>query len=162
MSKPWFQVNSAVYMLFIRNGKILMLRRSNTGYEDGKLSLVAGKLDGNEEVKRAAVREAEEESGIKLSPEDLEVACVMHRLSDKGEWIDFFLKVNRWEGEPVNKEPDKCSEMGWFPLDRLPDDTILMCVRRSAMCLMVSSMTATDGMKSWNETKFLSLIVYKL
>ncbi|ALS23428.1 MULTISPECIES: NUDIX hydrolase [Paenibacillus] len=124
MSKPWFQVNSAVYMLFIRNGKILMLRRSNTGYEDGKLSLVAGKLDGNEEVKRAAVREAEEESGIKLSPEDLEVACVMHRLSDKGEWIDFFLKVNRWEGEPVNKEPDKCSEMGWFPLDRLPDDTI--------------------------------------
>lgn len=124
MSKPWFQVNSAVYMLFIRNGKILMLRRSNTGYEDGKLSLVAGKLDGNEEVKRAAVREAEEESGIKLSPEDLEVACVMHRLSDKGEWIDFFLKVNWWEGEPVNKEPDKCSEMGWFPLDRLPDDTI--------------------------------------
>lgn len=124
MSKPWFQVNSAVYMLFVRNGKILMLRRANTGYEDGKFSLVAGKLDGNEEVKRAAVREAEEESGLKLGPDDVEVASVMHRLSDTGEWIDFFLKVNRWEGEPVNKEPDKCSEIGWFPLDQLPVDTI--------------------------------------
>ncbi|MBP1156710.1 MULTISPECIES: NUDIX domain-containing protein [unclassified Paenibacillus] len=124
MNKRWFQVNSAVYLLFIRDGNILMLRRANTGYADGKFSLVAGKLDGNEEVKHAAVREAEEESGLQLTAGDVEVASVMHRLSDTGEWIDFFLTVNHWEGEPVNKEPDKCSEMAWFPLDKLPDDTI--------------------------------------
>lgn len=124
MNKRWFQVNSAVYLLFMRDGNLLMLRRANTGYADGKLSLVAGKLDGNEEVKHAAIREAEEECGLKLTAEDVEVVSVMHRLSDTGEWIDFFLTVNRWEGEPVNKEPDKCSEMSWFPLDQLPDDTI--------------------------------------
>ncbi len=55
---------------------------------------------------------------------DLEVASVMHRLSDTGEWIDFFLTVKRWEGEPYNREPDKCSEMAWYSLDGLPGDMI--------------------------------------
>ncbi|MDO3681800.1 NUDIX hydrolase [Paenibacillus ehimensis] len=122
--KEWFRVHSAVYLLLVRENKLLLLRRTNTGYEDGKLSLVAGKIDGNEEVKRAAAREAWEESGVRVDPADLEVASVMHRLSDTGEWIDFFLTVKRWEGEPYNREPDKCSEMAWYPLDGLPGDMI--------------------------------------
>ncbi|SCW75812.1 ADP-ribose pyrophosphatase YjhB, NUDIX family [Paenibacillus tianmuensis] len=122
--KEWFRVHSAVYLLLVRDNKLLLLRRTNTGYEDGKLSLVAGKMDGNEEVKRAAAREAWEESGVRVDPGDLEVASVMHRLSDTGEWIDFFLTVKRWEGEPHNREPDKCSEMAWYPLDGLPEDMI--------------------------------------
>ncbi|MCZ8517144.1 NUDIX domain-containing protein [Paenibacillus filicis] len=124
MAKRWFAVYSAVYLLFIRDGQLLMLRRANTNYEDGKLSLVAGKLDGGEEVKQAAAREALEEAGVKVDPEQLKVVGVMHRHSDSGEWIDFFLRVEDWEGEPSNMEPDKCSEMGWFPLDELPEDTI--------------------------------------
>lgn len=122
--KEWFRVHSAVYLLLVRENKLLLLRRTNTGYEDGKLSLVAGKIDGNEEVKRAAAREAWEESGVRVDPADLEVASVMHRLSDTGEWIDFFLTVKCWEGEPYNREPDKCSEMAWYPLDGLPGDMI--------------------------------------
>ncbi|MCP1312227.1 NUDIX hydrolase [Paenibacillus tyrfis] len=122
--KEWFRVHSAVYLLLVHENKLLLLRRTNTGYEDGKLSLVAGKMDGNEEVKRAAAREAWEESGVRVDPADLEVASVMHRLSDTGEWIDFFLTVKRWEGEPYNREPDKCSEMAWYPLDGLPEDVI--------------------------------------
>ncbi|MFB0841308.1 NUDIX hydrolase [Paenibacillus oleatilyticus] len=122
--KEWFRIYSAVYLLLVRENKLLLLRRTNTGYEDGKLSLVAGKVDGNEEVKRAAAREAWEESGVRVDPADLEVASVMHRNSDTGEWIDFFLTVKRWEGEPYNREPDKCSEMAWYPLDGLPEDMI--------------------------------------
>ncbi|MCM3269630.1 NUDIX hydrolase [Paenibacillus elgii] len=122
--KEWFRVHSAVYLLFVRENKLLLLRRTNTGYEDGKLSLVAGKMDGNEEVKQAAAREAWEESGVRVDPADLKVASVMHRNSDTGEWIDFFLTVKQWEGEPYNREPDKCSEMAWYPLDGLPEDMI--------------------------------------
>ncbi|MCP3773607.1 NUDIX domain-containing protein [Paenibacillus sp. MZ04-78.2] len=122
--KEWFRIHSAVYLLLVRDNKLLLLRRTNTGYEDGKLSLVAGKVDGNEEVKRAAAREAWEESGVRVDPADLEVASVMHRNSDTGEWIDFFLTVKRWEGEPYNREPEKCSEMAWYPLDGLPEDMI--------------------------------------
>ncbi|SDD71625.1 ADP-ribose pyrophosphatase YjhB, NUDIX family [Paenibacillus sp. UNCCL117] len=124
MSGRWFGLHSAVYLLFIRDGRILLLRRANTGFEDGKFSLVAGKLDGGEEVRAAAVREAYEESGLLVKIEDLEVVQVIHRNSDSGEWVDFFLNVRAWEGEPCNREPDKCSELGWFPLDALPSDMI--------------------------------------
>ncbi|WP_338115076.1 hypothetical protein [Paenibacillus ehimensis] len=46
--KEWFRVHSAVYLLLVRENKLLLLRRTNTGYEDGKLSLVAGKIDRGE------------------------------------------------------------------------------------------------------------------
>ncbi|WP_426448928.1 NUDIX hydrolase [Paenibacillus sp. S-38] len=125
MGRPtWFSVYSAVYLLFIKEGSLLMLRRCNTKYEDGKLSLVAGKLDGGEEVRQAALREAREEVGVEIEADDLAVAAVMHRHSDAGEWIDFYLTVRSWQGEPANMEPDKCSELVWAPLDALPEDTI--------------------------------------
>ncbi|MEK8127770.1 NUDIX domain-containing protein [Paenibacillus filicis] len=124
MSNSWFRLHSAVYLLFIQEGEILLLRRANTGFQDEKFSLVAGKLDGGEDVWQAAIREAYEESGLVVRREDLEVALVLHRNSDSGEWIDFFLTVRSWEGEPSNREPDKCSEMDWFPVDSLPSDTI--------------------------------------
>ena len=34
--------------------------------------------------------------------------------------ISLFFSALRWRGEPRNLEPDKCDELGWWPLDRLP------------------------------------------
>ncbi len=114
---------SAVHLFLIRDGHVLLLRRCNTGYEDGKLSVVAGHLDGSEEVKTAAIREAYEEIGVCISPDALQVVGVMHRMSSD-ERIDFFVTASRWTGEIHNTEPHKCSELIWTPLDRLPDDLI--------------------------------------
>jgi hypothetical protein len=35
-----------------------------------------------------------------------------------------FLHATRWQGEPVNKEPDKCLAVDWFGFDELPADII--------------------------------------
>ena len=35
----------AVHLFFLRDDQILLLRRFNTGYEDGKYSVVAGHLE---------------------------------------------------------------------------------------------------------------------
>jgi len=114
---------SAVHLFLIRDGKILLLRRYNTGYEDGNYSVVAGHLNGGEKIITAAIREAKEEVGIDIQEKDVEIVQMMHRISND-ERIDFFVSVSAWQGEITNHEPDKCDDLSWFPLDRLPENTI--------------------------------------
>lgn len=38
--------------------------------------------------------------------------------------LGLFFEARRWTGEPTNREPDKCSAVGWFPLNALPDQLI--------------------------------------
>lgn len=118
-----FKLVSAVHVFLVRGSRILLLRRFNTGYEDGNYSVVAGHLDGDEEVKAAAIREAWEEVGVRITPQDLEVVGVMHRRSDD-ERVDFFLVATAWSGELTNREPDKCDRLTWFELVELPQNVI--------------------------------------
>lgn len=129
MSTKRFKLISAVHLFLIRNHNILLLRRCNTGYEDGNYSVVAGHLDGDEEVKTAAIREAKEEIGVELAPTDIDVVGVMHRKSND-ERIDFFVTATAWSGEITNCEPDKCDRLTWFEIDALPDN-IIPYVRRA-------------------------------
>ncbi|GGV02513.1 hypothetical protein GCM10010211_82330 [Streptomyces albospinus] len=36
----------------------------------------------------------------------------------------FFFEATEWDGEPVNKEPEKCLALEWFTVHDLPDDII--------------------------------------
>jgi 8-oxo-dGTP diphosphatase len=118
-----FKLPSAVHLFLVRDGQVLLLRRFNTGYEDGKYSVVAGHLNGDEEIKAAMIREAREEVGIEISPLDLQVVGVMHRKSND-ERIDFFLAATSWSGEVANREPGKCDQLAWFEMDALPENVI--------------------------------------
>ena len=118
-----FTAPVAVHLLLIEDARILLLRRFNTGYEDGNYSLVAGHLDGGEELKAAMTREAREEAGIEISPSTLSVVGVMHLMTDQ-EYVSFFLKATDWSGQVVNAEPDKCDDLSWYDVDNLPENTI--------------------------------------
>jgi ADP-ribose pyrophosphatase YjhB (NUDIX family) len=113
-----------VHLLFFRENQILLLRRFNTGFEDGNYSVPAGHLDGDEPVRAAAQREALEEIGVHINIKDVDFANVMHRKSDDSERVDFFVQVKAWDGELFNAEPDKCDELRWCHLDSLPKNTI--------------------------------------
>jgi 8-oxo-dGTP pyrophosphatase MutT (NUDIX family) len=116
----------AVYVLLSRDGRVLLMRRQGTGFQDGKLSTIAGHLEADEGVLACAVREAAEEAGVRLAPADLAVVTTMHRRTGEPghERVDFFVAATGWGGEPVNREPAKCSELVWAPIDDLPADTI--------------------------------------
>jgi 8-oxo-dGTP diphosphatase len=114
----------AVHIFFVRGESVLLLRRCHTGYEDGKLSVVAGHVEPGETVTQAACRESREEVGLDLPPERLHVVGVMHRKSGD-ERIDFFLACRlETEEEPRNAEAHKCSELIWAVVGHLPGDTI--------------------------------------
>jgi 8-oxo-dGTP diphosphatase len=114
---------SAVHLFLFRDEQVLLLRRRNTGFADGWYSVPAGHLDGDERVIEATAREAEEEIGVTLDPDRLRVVGVMHRRAPD-ERIDFFLTADAWAGKVVNAEPEKCDDLSWFPLDRLPPNVV--------------------------------------
>jgi 8-oxo-dGTP pyrophosphatase MutT (NUDIX family) len=120
------QVTTDVHLLLLDDERVLFGRRQHTGYEDGAYHLPSGHLEADESVVAALVREAKEEIGVTIEPEAAEFAHVMHNSSGGGR-AAFFFTVRDWEGEPDNREPDKCSELAWFALDALPDHLIPYC-----------------------------------
>lgn len=127
--KERYKFIGAVYLILIKENKILLLKRANTGYEDGNYSLVARHMDGNETIKQAMIREANEEAGIIIDENDIEIAAFLHRKTDP-ERFDFFLKCDKWSGEVTNMEPDKCSELIWYDINNLPEN-IVSCVKKA-------------------------------
>lgn len=119
-----FKLVVAVHLILVENGKILLLRRCHTGYEDGNYSVVAGHIDGNESVIKAMQREALEEAGIKIKEEDLEIVHVMHRKAKDRESIDYFLTCKNYEGKIQIMERDKCDELTFYDLENLPSNVI--------------------------------------
>lgn len=115
----------ASYLLPVCKDQVLLLRRFNTGYEDGKYSLIAGHVEKRESFTACVVREAREEAGITVHPNDLFVAHVMHRNAGKdNERVDVFFVTTKWTGEIVNKEMHKCDDLSWHQFNNLPENTI--------------------------------------
>jgi len=114
----------AVYLVLKKDGKILIARRCNTGYEDGKYQVPAGHVEAGELPVEALVREVEEEIGIQVSPEDLQFVHVSYRPKHDptGSRVDFFFTAFRYEGEVTNKEPHKCDDLRWAAPNELPEN----------------------------------------
>lgn len=119
-----FKLIPSVYLLLVKDGKILLSRRFQTGFEDGKYGLVAGHVEGGEVFREALKREVFEEAGIGLDTSTLDLVLTMHRWCGDHERADFFFATSIWNGEIRNQEPDKCDDLQWFSLDELPGNTI--------------------------------------
>ena len=124
MSKERFKVTPSVYLVLMKDNKILLSRRYNTGYFDNHYSFPAGHLDGGETLKQAMVREAKEEIGIVLDQADLKLIHTMNRRIPDDERVDFFFTAKKWQGEPKIMEPEKCDDLNWFELNNLPKNII--------------------------------------
>jgi ADP-ribose pyrophosphatase len=126
-----FKAFSAVFPIILRNNgcntQILLHRRKNTGYEDGKWDISgSGHVDGGETARMAVIRECEEELGIKVKIDDIEFVHLSHRVgsNDGRTYYDIYFIVKKYDGTPTIMETDKCSELQWFDLDDLPSEII--------------------------------------
>lgn len=115
MSKASIKVRLILY----NKGKILLLKQRKR--QGGNYTLVGGTVDANEFALNALIREAEEEAGIILKEEDMQLVHVLHKHTRTGEHrITLYFKVSKWKGELTTGEPTKFKGVAWFSLDNLP------------------------------------------
>ncbi len=113
--------NLKVRLILYNKGSILLLRQKKS--LGGNFTLVGGGIEATEYALEALIREAEEEAGIKLRPEDLQLVHVLHkRTKNKGHRITLYFKATKWNGEIKTGEPYKFKDVVWFSLDNLPDN----------------------------------------
>ncbi|MDR1689186.1 MAG: NUDIX domain-containing protein [Clostridiales bacterium] len=128
---------SAIFPVILRNDegsvKILLHRRQNTGYQDGKWDISgSGHVDEGETATEAVVRECKEELGITVNPDNLEFIHLSQRFLTDRTYYDIYFIVKAYGGEPAIMEPDKCSDLKWFNIDSLPHD-IIECRREDIL-----------------------------
>jgi ADP-ribose pyrophosphatase YjhB (NUDIX family) len=124
MQKQPFKISSYVALILKNENNILLIRRFQTGIDDGCYGCAGGKINGNEPITQALIREAYEELGIILKKEHLKVVHVLHRKHKQGyEVIGFYILATTWEGNPQNMEPHKCDDIIWVDVATLPENT---------------------------------------
>ncbi|WP_216328854.1 NUDIX domain-containing protein [Deinococcus aestuarii] len=108
------------------SGRVLLGRRSGTTFADGLWNLPGGAVEPGEGLAQAAVREVWEEVGVRVEPGALRTLGVsrydVRGLHGPVQGVDFLFLADVWEGEPTPLE--KTSEIGWFPPDALPADSL--------------------------------------
>lgn len=119
MSKNNFRVS--VNLILKRGDGVLLMRRFNTGWNDGKYALMGGHVEDQENPVCAAVREAKEELGLSLDAKNLKFKMTMPVFPDH---IYIYFECDSFDGEPTNNEPNECDDLRFFDINNLPDNLI--------------------------------------
>ena len=126
MKKEREKFLSSIYII-IKNEKeqVLLQRRQGTKLWPGFLALPAGHIDEGENTYEALVREAKEELNILISLDDIIDTFVVNRKNKSlPSYYDVYFEINKFDGEIIINEPEKCRELIWADINNLPTDMI--------------------------------------
>lgn len=104
-------------LVFDELGRLLLLRRANTGFLDGYYAPPGGHRNRAEPVAQAAIRECREEACLTLA----RVAPVVAMPYDQG--VNFVFEATRWQGVARIGEPHRCDVLTFAAPDALPSPT---------------------------------------
>jgi ADP-ribose pyrophosphatase YjhB (NUDIX family) len=114
----WLPGVSAV--VFDDDDRVLLARRADTG----RWSLVGGIPEPGEQPAACAVREVHEETAVRCVAERVIVvqalAPVTYANGDTCQYMDITLRCRAVGGE-ARVNDDESLEVGWFPVDALPE-----------------------------------------
>lgn len=125
-SAPLWLIGAAAVVLRDGNAgpEVLLVRRSDTG----EWSLVSGIVDPGEHPIETIVREAMEETGITIHVERMLWLVVDDPITypngDQCQYLNHGF-LARWSSGTARVADDESTDVGWFPIDRLPTPTRL-------------------------------------
>ena len=112
--------NTTLLFLYKPEQGQILLAMKKRGFGKGRWNGVGGKLQGDETITEAVIRETEEEISVRVRPDDLvQVATLDFSFEHTPDWdqqVHVFF-VTHWEGEPTESE-----EMmpKWFSITEIP------------------------------------------
>ncbi len=112
---------SCSVILINQNNELLFSKRANEPHKD-QYDFPGGFLEFNEDAYQAAVREADEELGIAIKTEDLElIDSELNDYLENDQACDFVFICRKWDGQL--HPADDVASYEWKPLDflRSPD-----------------------------------------
>lgn len=117
---------AGVGVIILKDNKVLLGRRNEDPekadsllHGEGTWTLPGGKLDFREDILDCAVREAYEETGIKINKDKLKLISVTNDLVEDAHFVTIGFASDDFEGEARVMDPD-ITEWDWFALDNLP------------------------------------------
>jgi mutator protein MutT len=104
-------------------GRLFLARRgSKAKNEQGLWEFPGGSVEFGETLAQALQREMYEEYGIEVSVGEL-VDVVDHILPQEHQhWVSPTFLCQITSGEPYIREREKCTEIGWFGVDQMPNE----------------------------------------
>ncbi|HWT80256.1 MAG TPA: NUDIX domain-containing protein [Candidatus Methylomirabilis sp.] len=104
-------------------GRVFLARRGpESRNERGFWEFPGGSVEFGETLVDALQREIREEYGVEIAVGEL-LDVVDHILPEEGQhWVSPTYLCAIVAGEPVIREPSKCTQIGWFRPDETPSD----------------------------------------
>lgn len=102
--------------------RFLLLRRAGS-HGAGCWGLVGGHVEYGQTPQEAAAEEADQEVGLVVDPAEMELGPYTNDIFpvEGKHYVTLYASVRLPVGQvPVNREPHKCTDIGWFTLDSLP------------------------------------------
>lgn len=109
-------------VIFNGEGKVFLAKRGKEARnESGRWEFPGGGVEFGETLEQAMVREIQEEYGFAIEVEEL-LDVVNHILPvEKQHWVSPTFLCRYISGTPGIREPHKCTEIGWFGADDIPE-----------------------------------------
>ncbi len=119
-------------VIFDADGKVFLARRGKEARnETGKWEFPGGGVEFGETLERALAREVMEEYGFEIDVREL-LDVVNHIIPAEGQhWVSPSFVCRYRSGTPRIQEPHKCEEIGWFSVDRIPEEELTIASKKS-------------------------------
>ncbi len=103
-------------------GRVFLAQRGpEARNERGLWEFPGGEVGYSESLEAAIRREITEEYGMTIEV-TAQLGAFDHILAAEGQhWVSVTYLARATGGEPVIREPGKCSQIGWFDLNELPE-----------------------------------------
>jgi 8-oxo-dGTP diphosphatase len=130
---------AVIGFLIDTKGNVLLIEKNHPAWQKGRLNGLGGKIESGETPLQAMIREFQEEAGAKVT--SWRQFCIM-----TGDSYELYLFTSK-EEITINPSLDE-GKIDWYPVDRLPENTLPNLLFLIPMANYTYDITATVIHKS--------------